>query len=813
QGQYPGTGSPQSSPFGPSGQGQYPGSGSPQSSPFGPSGQGQHPGSSPFGPSGQGQYPGSGSPQGSPFGPSGKGQYPGTGSPQGSPFGPSGQGQHPANGTPKENSGFGTGPYRGFPGITTVRPENPPNFSTLANAVSSSVAYASTGSGVGQPASGPSTPSSTYTPHAPTPGSPGGNVPYGSQKPSHTNVKGRPSSTMPEHDASKDGESKIFYIDVKPAPGSPVGVRPRTTTSTPYTGVVKTTPFHQPGFYGPGTTKPTPYNGPGTTKPSYQPAPYGGPSTPTSYSGPSTVKPSYQPAPYDSSGTTKLFHQPTPYGGPGTTKLSYQPSPYDGSGTTKPSYQSTPYGGPTTKPSYQPAPYDTVTTKPSYQPAPYDGPGIKKPSYQPAPYDVKPSYQPAPYGGPGTTKPSYQPTPYSGPGTTKPSYQPAPYEGPGIMKPSYQPAPYGGPSTTKPSYQPTPYDGTGTTKSPYQFPSKDTNVGCTRGAGDCGAASGCSGGTNLNGSPGYKPCGQLGFPAGVNKTSGPVGGFQAYPTDSSQNPQQNIPGASQPFDGFPVGGGGGSRDCTSGTSDCRSPSVRPAYVDNKIPGEGSYSSNPFLNGKIPNLAETSVGQFAATTTSKPIGLGNPFLQQGIAGAVAGAWSNVGTATASNPAGKSVVSIGGETSKPLIGADNPFIGGSGHGRGDIDIGNLPDSTVGGSASWSPGDVNPFLGDKTQQRYPASSWAPSAAPRGSGSGGGVGIGNLGGLASDKLDGGSSPFAGAFSGAFSSSQASSNSGAAAPSPIFGQANGGSWASSAANAASQAGSGASAYAASSAS
>ncbi|KAK9293846.1 hypothetical protein QLX08_011330 [Tetragonisca angustula] len=903
QGQHPGSGSPQSSPFGPLNQGQHPGSGSPQSSPFGPSGQGQHPGSgspqsSPFGPLNQGQHPGSGSPQSSPFGPSGQGQHPGSGSPQSSPFGPSGQGQHPGSGSPKENSDYGTGPYRGFPGSTksTVKPGNPPNFNAVANAVSSSVAYASTGPGVGHPASGPST--STYSSGTlpGSPGSSGGSVPYGSRKPSRTNVKESLSGTAPKHDASKDGESKIFYIDVKPVPGSPLGVRPRTTTSAPYS-VVKTTPVQQSTFYsppgstkpsyqptpysGPGATKPsyqtTPYGGPTTTKPSYQPAPYdgpgitkpsyqpsayGGPGTtkpfyqPPPYDGPGITKPSYQPAPYDSSGTTKLFHQPTPYGGPGTTKISYQPTPYGDLGTTKPSYQPAPYNGPrTTKPFYQPASYDGPgVTKPSFQLTPYSGPSTVKPSYQPAPYGgpttTKPFYQPVPHNGPGIKKPSYQPAPYSGPGTTEPSYQPAPYGGPSTVKPSYQPALYDGPGLTKPSYQPAPYSGTETTKSPYQFPSKDTNVGCTRGAEDCEAASGCSGGTNLNGSPDYKPCGQPGLPVAINKTSGPVGGFQAYPTDFAQNPQQNIPGASQPFDGFPVGVGSGSRDCTSGSSDCTSGSVRPAYVDNKIPGEGgSYSSNPFLNGKIPNLiGMTHGGQFAATTTSKPIGFGNPFLQPGNAGAFAGAaaWSNVGSATASNPAGKSVVSIGGETTKP-VSRDNPFLGESGHGRGDIEIDNPP----GGSASWSPGNdltntglgqtnVNPFLGDKTQQgsvrpsdRYPGSSWSsgpiddasssatksPSAAPRGSGSGGGVGIG-LGGFASDKLghDGGGS-FPGAFSGAFSSSQSSSNSGAGATNPIFGQANDGSWASGGVNAASQAGSGAwsssgaSAYAASSAS
>ncbi|KAK9293844.1 hypothetical protein QLX08_011330 [Tetragonisca angustula] len=876
--------------YGPTvGQGQHSGSGSPQSSPFG----------SPYDSSAsQGQHPGSGSPQSSPFGPSGQGQHPGSGSPQSSPFGPSGQGQHPGSGSPKENSDYGTGPYRGFPGSTksTVKPGNPPNFNAVANAVSSSVAYASTGPGVGHPASGPST--STYSSGTlpGSPGSSGGSVPYGSRKPSRTNVKESLSGTAPKHDASKDGESKIFYIDVKPVPGSPLGVRPRTTTSAPYS-VVKTTPVQQSTFYsppgstkpsyqptpysGPGATKPsyqtTPYGGPTTTKPSYQPAPYdgpgitkpsyqpsayGGPGTtkpfyqPPPYDGPGITKPSYQPAPYDSSGTTKLFHQPTPYGGPGTTKISYQPTPYGDLGTTKPSYQPAPYNGPrTTKPFYQPASYDGPgVTKPSFQLTPYSGPSTVKPSYQPAPYGgpttTKPFYQPVPHNGPGIKKPSYQPAPYSGPGTTEPSYQPAPYGGPSTVKPSYQPALYDGPGLTKPSYQPAPYSGTETTKSPYQFPSKDTNVGCTRGAEDCEAASGCSGGTNLNGSPDYKPCGQPGLPVAINKTSGPVGGFQAYPTDFAQNPQQNIPGASQPFDGFPVGVGSGSRDCTSGSSDCTSGSVRPAYVDNKIPGEGgSYSSNPFLNGKIPNLiGMTHGGQFAATTTSKPIGFGNPFLQPGNAGAFAGAaaWSNVGSATASNPAGKSVVSIGGETTKP-VSRDNPFLGESGHGRGDIEIDNPP----GGSASWSPGNdltntglgqtnVNPFLGDKTQQgsvrpsdRYPGSSWSsgpiddasssatksPSAAPRGSGSGGGVGIG-LGGFASDKLghDGGGS-FPGAFSGAFSSSQSSSNSGAGATNPIFGQANDGSWASGGVNAASQAGSGAwsssgaSAYAASSAS
>ncbi|KAK9293858.1 hypothetical protein QLX08_011330 [Tetragonisca angustula] len=857
-----------------------------------------------YGPTvGQGQHSGSGSPQSSPFGSpydssASQGQHPGSGSPQSSPFGPSGQGQHPGSGSPKENSDYGTGPYRGFPGSTksTVKPGNPPNFNAVANAVSSSVAYASTGPGVGHPASGPST--STYSSGTlpGSPGSSGGSVPYGSRKPSRTNVKESLSGTAPKHDASKDGESKIFYIDVKPVPGSPLGVRPRTTTSAPYS-VVKTTPVQQSTFYsppgstkpsyqptpysGPGATKPsyqtTPYGGPTTTKPSYQPAPYdgpgitkpsyqpsayGGPGTtkpfyqPPPYDGPGITKPSYQPAPYDSSGTTKLFHQPTPYGGPGTTKISYQPTPYGDLGTTKPSYQPAPYNGPrTTKPFYQPASYDGPgVTKPSFQLTPYSGPSTVKPSYQPAPYGgpttTKPFYQPVPHNGPGIKKPSYQPAPYSGPGTTEPSYQPAPYGGPSTVKPSYQPALYDGPGLTKPSYQPAPYSGTETTKSPYQFPSKDTNVGCTRGAEDCEAASGCSGGTNLNGSPDYKPCGQPGLPVAINKTSGPVGGFQAYPTDFAQNPQQNIPGASQPFDGFPVGVGSGSRDCTSGSSDCTSGSVRPAYVDNKIPGEGgSYSSNPFLNGKIPNLiGMTHGGQFAATTTSKPIGFGNPFLQPGNAGAFAGAaaWSNVGSATASNPAGKSVVSIGGETTKP-VSRDNPFLGESGHGRGDIEIDNPP----GGSASWSPGNdltntglgqtnVNPFLGDKTQQgsvrpsdRYPGSSWSsgpiddasssatksPSAAPRGSGSGGGVGIG-LGGFASDKLghDGGGS-FPGAFSGAFSSSQSSSNSGAGATNPIFGQANDGSWASGGVNAASQAGSGAwsssgaSAYAASSAS
>lgn len=187
---------------------------------------------------------------------------------------------------------------------------------------------------------------------AQTSGSPSDNAPRVTQKPGYSSVKGSSGSRT---NASKDGDSKIFYINVNPASGKPEGYKPSNADE-------KTQPFYQPNYSATGTTKPSyqpnSHDNAQTTKP-YQPASYDG-----------KTQPSYQPA--SNFGTTK----PNVYGG--TTKSSYQPSPYSGIGTTKPSYQPGPYSDfGTTKPAYQPGVYGG-TTKPSYEHKPYKGPDETK---------------------------------------------------------------------------------------------------------------------------------------------------------------------------------------------------------------------------------------------------------------------------------------------------------------------------------------------------------------------------------------------------------------------------------------------------
>ena len=397
---------------------------------------------------------------------------------------------------------------------------------------------------------------------AQTSGPPSDNAPRVTQKPGYSSVKG---SSGAGSRTSKDGDSKIFYINVTPASGKPEG----------HNADEKTQPLYRPN-----------YSATGTTRPSYQPNPHDNAQTtkPASYDG--KTQPSYQPA--SDFGTSKPTYQPNVYGG--TTKPSYQPSPYSGTGTTKPSYQPGPYNDfGTTKPAYQPGVYGG-TTKPSYQPSPYSGTGTTKPSYQPGPYNdfgtTKPAYQPG-----GTTKSSYQPSPYSGIGTTKPSYQPGPYSDFGTTKPVYQPGIYGEP---KPSYEQKPYKGPDETK-PLS--------GCQSGSRGCENRSGCGSQTN-----GKSPdsCGQPGVPVDISKISGPIAGSDAYSNDFSQSSQKIIPGSSgQLFNGSPIGGGNSPYNCLSGT-DCVSGPGNPSYVPNKfdktnkiVEGGGSYPSNPFLTGKIP----------------------------------------------------------------------------------------------------------------------------------------------------------------------------------------------------------------------
>lgn len=478
------------------------------------------------------------------------------------------------------------------------------------------------------------------------------NAPPVTQKLGYSSAKGGPSGTNARSrtNASKDGDSKIFYINVTPSSEKPEGYKPSNAQ-----------PSYRPNYSATGTTKlsyqPTPHGDAQTTK-SYQPTFYDG-KTQSSYQPDSdfeTTKPSYQPGIYDA--TTKPSYQPNPYDYNAQTTKSYQPASYDGKtqpsyqpgsdfGTTKPAaYQPGVYGG-TTKPSYQPGPY-SGTTKLSYQPGPYNDFGTTKPAYQPSPYSgttVKPSYQPGLYNDFGTTKPayqsgvyggttklSYQPSPYSGIGTTKPSYQPGPYNDfgttkptyqPGVYdgttKPSYQPSPYSGTGTTKPSYQPGPYSNFGTTKpvyqpdvyggttkpsyehKPYKGPDEIKPLsGCQSGSRGCENRSGCGSETKSPDS-----CGQPGVSVDISKISGPIVGSDVYPNDFSQSTQKIIPGTSgQPFNGSPFGSGNSPYNCVNGIG-CvfgpGSPSYAPGKFDKTntiVEGGGSYPSNPFLTGKI-----------------------------------------------------------------------------------------------------------------------------------------------------------------------------------------------------------------------
>ncbi|PBC32483.1 hypothetical protein APICC_07418 [Apis cerana cerana] len=598
-----------------------------------------------------------------------QGRYPG--SPQNVPYGP----QYSAS-KPSENN---IGPY------------------PLQNAANSHIGT-SLDSGAGRTPIFGSTDSSPIGSNgspfgtAQTSGSPSDNAPRVTQKPGYSSVKGSSGSRT---NASKDGDSKIFYINVNPASGKPEGYKPSNADE-------KTQPFYQPNYSATGTTKP-----------------------------------------------------------------SYQPNSHDNAQTTKP---------------YQPASYDGKT-QPSYQPA--SNFGTTKPNV---------------YGG--TTKSSYQPSPYSGIGTTKPSYQPGPYNDFGTTKPAYQPTSYSGTGTTKPSYQPSPYSDE--TKSPS---------GCQSGSRGCENRSGCSSQTN-----GKSPdsCGQPGVSVDISKISGPIVGSDAYSNDFSQSSQKITPGTNgQLFNGSPIGGGSSPYNCVSGT-DCVSGPGSPSYVPNKfdktnkiVEGGGSYPSNPFLTGKIP-IPE--IGGPIVTSTSKPIGHGNPFLQ-GNVGAISGAWSHSIGGAVAHPSGgnKNVVSIEEESTRP-IGKDNPFLHGSGSARGDIGIN---DKTTGESDSLIPAIDRTYAGPGQTSGSPVSHYPgltndgsssatknPPGTNRGSGSGGGIGIDSTG--------------FGILPGSFANSQASTyaNSGSYSGSgaPSFGQANSGSWASSGANAASWSSSSASAYASSNA-
>ncbi|KZC14792.1 Myosin light chain kinase, smooth muscle [Dufourea novaeangliae] len=640
--------------------------------------------------------------------------------------------------------------------------------------------------GKGSPPSNPGS-----GPHGPgsTPGKPNSNA--GSNKPG------------PNRPKPHGGDSQIFYINVNPAPGSPVGVKPHATTKPAY--------------------QPDPYNGQGPTKNPYQPGPYGDTAT---------TKPAYQPDPYNGQGPTKNPYQPGPYGDTATTKPAYQPDPYNGQGPTKNPYQPGPYGDTaTTKPAYQPDPYNgQATTKPAYQPDPYNGQRPTKNPYQPGPYGdtatTKPAYQPDPYNGQGPTKNPYQPGPYGGSDTTKPAYQPGPYNGQKPTKNPYQPGPYGDTATTKPAYQPDPYNGQEPTKNPYQpgpyggsFPNGNgagpTLNGAAPGSGN---GNGC-GGPGQSGSPGYKPCSQPGLP-NVDKVPGPIGGVR--PIDASQGPQGSFPsgnGAGPSLNGAAPGRGNSGTGCLYGR--CLSGSLpTPTFVDKTV--AGSYAWNPSLNGQAP----APVGGHS-TVTDKPTGIGNPFIGGAqvpavVAGAtaVSGAGTWLGGNTGSGfPSASSNHGVppGADATKP-IGNNNPFFGTGGsvgqspetHGiHGQSPVGNHPtgiDSPIGGLKP--PGVYEDRYSGPSSGPHENQHQNPLAGNRGTGSGGGVGVGD----GSENFPGMDvpGPFGGAFSGAFSSSQASSypNSGAAShtgaggPHSGLGLANSGSWASSGAG--SHAGSGA---------
>ncbi|KOC62546.1 hypothetical protein WH47_04207, partial [Habropoda laboriosa] len=461
-----------------------------------------------------------------------------------------------------------------------------------------------------------------------------------------------------------------------------------------------------------------------------------------------------------------------------------------------------------------------------------------------------------------------------------------PYAGSGITKPTYQPGPYDTVGTTKSLYQSIPYGGTGTTKSPYPgnspgsipdapgsnnnngWPTPNTNNyptnqspsngqpsgGCTNGnQGGCKSGSECNSGSNLNGSPSYTPCDQQGPPQGIKKSTG-SGGFR--PGGYMQNFQSAFPGGMSPETGS------GAASCSTGIPGCASGLGRPPYADknvNNIPKGEVYPYNPFLTG---NLTHVQYYAPAGMATSKPIGRGNPFLEQRNDGADVGtgAWSQATTIPATNPGnrGTDVVSTGRDRTKS-IGEGNPFLGASplGHSRGDIEIGGTGgplseepgNPGIGNAGLGQPANGNPSCNDKTQPgcrgfsnnlgsnsnfgpsnaRSPFGVKNPSVGSRGSGSGGGVGTGSdgFGNFPGQANVGNGNWFGGGLAGAFSGAQASSfanansgsYSGSRDPKAAFGQANSGSWSSSGANVGSQAGSGswssngATAYASSSAS
>ncbi|XP_017762330.1 PREDICTED: hornerin-like isoform X2 [Eufriesea mexicana] len=295
-------------------------------------------------------------PHGSPVGPSGPTTGPGQyfGNPSGPSFGPgTGQGHSPVSysRSPGNSGNIGRLGSLGNTGYSTG--SQSPN--GVANAVSSSIAYAGTGPAIsgngrdsGHPTGNAPASGSPFG-NAQSPGSPrlqNGNIPYGTGKPSPSVIK-----------------------------GSPVGHKPHT----PDSGIGATQPSYPPSSHdNTGPIKPAHksnlYDISGATNPSNQPGPYGGPDT------------------------TKSSNQPSSYGGPDATKSSNQPGSYTGTRTTGPSYQPGPYGGPgTTKSPFQPSPYGNIgTTKPSYQPGPHYGPDETKSS----------SNQPGTYGIPGITKPN-----------------------------------------------------------------------------------------------------------------------------------------------------------------------------------------------------------------------------------------------------------------------------------------------------------------------------------------------------------------------------------------------------------------------
>lgn len=151
--------------------------------------------------------------------------------------------------------------------------------------------------------------------------------------------------------------------------------------------------------------------------------------------------------------------------------------------------------------------------------------------------------------------------------------------------------------------------------------------------------------------------------------------------------------------------------------------------------------------------------------------------QGNVGAISGAWSQSVGGTVAHPSGgnKNVISTGEEAARP-IGKDNPFLHGSGSARGDIGINDktatesdslirINDRTYAESGQTSGSPVSHYPG-LTNDGSSLATKNPPGTNRGSGSGGGIGIGSTG---FENLPG-SHSFGDAIPGAFANSQASS-------------------------------------------